>query len=130
MILRTMLAVAIAWLAYQLIYQIVFAFFPVFSRTTEQAIALVCGLCAGAMTWYASAANGGRNLRAMLRTGLISGAVCFGLGFFGPMLLAPGANQGPLLGFVIGPIGFCIGIVTGFIRVMTRRAPDAGRALR
>lgn len=45
---------------------------------------------------------------------LALGAIGFGLGFFGPMILAPDANQGPLLGiFITGPVGFCLGLAWG-----------------
>lgn len=38
------------------------------------------------------------------------GGIGFVLGFFGPMLFAPGANRGPLLGiFITGPAGFVLG---------------------
>jgi hypothetical protein len=43
----------------------------------------------------------------------IGAAIGFVLGFFGPMLIAPAANQGPLLGlFITGPAGALIGLVT------------------
>jgi len=46
--------------------------------------------------------------------GLIAGSVSFLAGFFGPILLAPSAEQGPLLGiFITGPIGFVIGLIMG-----------------
>lgn len=45
------------------------------------------------------------------------GAVCFSAGFFGPMILAPGANQGPLLGiFITGPLGVLLGFAIGAVR--------------
>lgn len=55
------------------------------------------------------------------------GGVCFALGFFGPMLLAPSANQGPLLGiFITGPLGLLLGLVIGVVRELTgRSAPGA-----
>jgi amino acid permease len=45
----------------------------------------------------------------MLTAAVIIGSVGFLLGFFLPMLLDPEANQGPMLGFVMGPFGFLIG---------------------
>ncbi len=53
---------------------------------------------------------------------LLLGAVGFALGFFGPMILAPGANQGPLLGiFITGPGGFLLGLAWGLWRALRRR---------
>ena len=49
------------------------------------------------------------------------GAVLFGgigaaAGFFGPMILAPEANQGPLLGiFITGPAGILFGASAGLV---------------
>ena len=52
----------------------------------------------------------------MLQGGAIVGGVGFCLGFFGPILFAPGANQGPLLGiFITGPLGFVIGCLGGAV---------------
>ena len=53
---------------------------------------------------------------------LAVGGLGFALGFFGPMLLAPDANQGPLLGiFITGPLGFLAGLVWGIGREWLRR---------
>jgi hypothetical protein len=53
----------------------------------------------------------------------IVGAVAFCGGFFGPMLLAPQANQEPLLGlFITGPLGFVAGAIGGLIHSLWRRA--------
>lgn len=46
----------------------------------------------------------------------VLGVVGFASGFFGPLILNPSANQGPLLGiFFTGPLGFVIGLVLGLI---------------
>ena len=54
--------------------------------------------------------NGAASARVLLWAfGL--GGLGFVLGVFGPMLLAPDANQGPLLGiFITGPLGFFSGL--------------------
>jgi len=51
----------------------------------------------------------------------ILGGIGFAAGFFGPIILNPEANQGPLLGiFITGPLGVVIGgiagLVWGFVR--------------
>jgi hypothetical protein len=51
---------------------------------------------------------------SILMGGIIVGAIGFVLGFFGPMVFYPNANQGPLLGiFFTGPIGFILGLIGG-----------------
>jgi len=62
--------------------------------------------------------GGWRAVQARFRWALLGGIVVGGLGFiigfFGPLLWAADANQGPLLGiFITGPIGFVIGAVGG-----------------
>lgn len=52
---------------------------------------------------------------------LFVGGIAFAAGFFGPMILAPGANQGPLLGIIYtGPIGFLVGFGWGARRQAAR----------
>src|ERR1700722_700140 len=53
----------------------------------------------------------------------IASAIGFCGGFFGPMVLAPQANQGPLLGlFITGPLGFAGGAIGGLIHGLRRRS--------
>jgi hypothetical protein len=50
------------------------------------------------------------------------GSITFCLGFFGPLLLSPSANQGPLLGLLItGPLGIVVGGIVGAIYWRFRR---------
>jgi hypothetical protein len=53
---------------------------------------------------------------------LFVGTVGFLIGFVGPMIFAPRANQGPMLGiFYTGPISFIAGLAWGLWRAMRRR---------
>ena len=53
---------------------------------------------------------------------LAVGTIGFVCGFFGPMIFAPEANQGPLLGlFITGPLGFVAGGLGGFLYGLARR---------
>jgi hypothetical protein len=57
--------------------------------------------------------------------GLFVGAISFLAGFVGPMILAPDANQGPLLGILYtGPIGTLVGFAWGVIRARQRRSAE------
>jgi hypothetical protein len=75
---------------------------------------------AGWYTWRKTAAQQRSRpgvLAATIEWALIVGGVGFALGFFGPMIFTPGANQGPMLGiFITGPLGFVLGAVGGFVR--------------
>lgn len=52
-------------------------------------------------------------VHAVLGAVILGGLGFFG-GFFGPMIFAPDANQGPLLGiFITGPLGFVLGGIGG-----------------
>ena len=54
--------------------------------------------------------------------GLVLGAIGFAAGFFGPIILAPDANQGPLLGiFFTGPLGFVLGTLIGWLYSLRHR---------
>jgi hypothetical protein len=62
----------------------------------------------------------------ILRPAFILGAIAFAVGFFGPLVWAPDANQGPLLGiFITGPLGFVFGMGWGVLRE-TMRAKREG----
>jgi hypothetical protein len=56
-------------------------------------------------------------VRRAVRPALIVGGIGFAAGFFGPMILKPEANQGPMLGiFITGPIGFLVGLIYGIFK--------------
>jgi hypothetical protein len=56
-------------------------------------------------------------LREAVRPAMLLGGIGFALGFFGPMIFVPGANQGPMLGiFITGPGGFVLGLIVGAFR--------------
>jgi hypothetical protein len=64
---------------------------------------------------------------AMLVWAVALGAIGFAGGFFGPMVFAPGANQGPLLGiFITGPLGTAIGAAVGWFWWVTYKGPNNG----
>jgi hypothetical protein len=60
--------------------------------------------------------------------GSFLGGVGFLAGFIGPIILTPGANQGPLLGiFITGPLCFVVGSAAGWLYARSR-TPDADRS--
>jgi hypothetical protein len=80
-------------------------------------LSLALGLCAAVFIWRRTGAVQAGLLSAIFNGAVILGSIGFVGGFFGPMLIEPGANQGPLLGlFITGPLGFLFGAVFGAVR--------------
>ena len=81
--------------------------------------AVMCG-------WFALRGNlsaARARMRTVMLGGMLVGAIGFAIGFVGPMIWAPDANQGPLLGiFITGPIGFVTGAALGWFNSRTRPA--------
>src|SRR5262245_49611802 len=72
-----------------------------------------------------------RRIKAALVGGIALGIIGFAAGFFGPIVLRPDANQGPLLGiFITGPLGFVAGTVGGWLWARARRGDAADPAAR
>jgi hypothetical protein len=91
-------------------------------------IAYATAMAAGWYAWTRTAAVNASLTRSVGYWALVIGAIGFVAGFFGPMLLAPGANQGPLLGILItGPTGVLIGAIGGLVHwlVQRKRGTDA-----
>lgn len=69
--------------------------------------------------WKKTGVN--KNTKATLGTYILTGALGLGvfgflIGFIGPLIFMPGANQGPLLGIIItGPGGVALGAIGGSI---------------
>jgi hypothetical protein len=78
--------------------------------------ASLTALVAATLVWRSLRAQAGGILTTAMIWGAVLGAIAFCGGFFGPMIFAPGANQGPLLGiFNTGPLGFAAGAIGGSI---------------
>ena len=68
-------------------------------------------------------------VKAMVLGAFLTGGIGFAVGFFGPIIFMPSANQGPLLGiFITGPLGFLAGALGGaFVWISrSRRQPSGG----
>lgn len=78
--------------------------------------ALATGGAAAFAVWRGGGGDAGGILAVSVRWAAIAGGVGFCGGFFGPLIFAPGANQGPLLGlFITGPLGFFGGGICGLV---------------
>jgi hypothetical protein len=84
-------------------------------------VALAASIYVARNVWNGTA-EGSTSVSVMAGLGaVIVGGLGFVLGFFGPMILAPGANQGPMLGlFITGPAGVVIGAIAGAVYAMRR----------
>lgn len=65
-------------------------------------------------------------MNIIIQYGLTIGILGFAIGFFGPMIFVPDANQGPMLGiFITGPLGFIVGLILGWImKLVQKRNPE------
>jgi len=97
-------------------------------RTGVDAMGAILGLTAATAAiicwWFAlrgHIAESRARMRFTVIGGLVLGGIGFAAGFFGPIVLTPEANQGPLLGiFITGPLGFVLGTVIGWLYARVR----------
>jgi hypothetical protein len=87
---------------------------------------LLTALAAACLIWRSMAATVKGVFTTAASWAAIAGAVGFCGGFFGPLILTPDANQGPLLGlFITGPLGVIGGGICGFVYALWRRPGNA-----
>lgn len=120
---RILLLLVVVPAVYYFVYWLPFALVPPPAREwVASLVALLCAVLAGRFVWTRSARPGHSPLIAMAYGALVVGGIGFCAGFFGPLLLAPEANQGPLLGLLItGPLGFLLGAIGGFVYWLRHR---------
>ena len=83
---------------------------------------LVCAILVASYTWRHTASLSQGLAASIVMGAIVTSTIGFLAGFVGPMIFAPGANQGPLLGiFITGPLGFLAGAVGGAIYWTVRR---------
>ena len=73
---------------------------------------------AACLGWVVVARIGDAPSRILIWSGVrgaaFLGIPAFAVGFIGPMILMPEANQGPLIGFLLtGPVGAFLGVIVG-----------------
>lgn len=102
---------------YLFLYWIPFTLLPFGDqRWIPALLALAGAIGVGRYLWRRLGAAGATGASTVLSGGFIVGGVAFCAGFFGPMIFAPDANQGPLLGLLItGPAGFLVGLLGGLV---------------
>jgi hypothetical protein len=84
-------------------------------------IALVAAIVVARYAWVRADAATGSLAGAIGYGAILFGGIGFAAGFFGPMVFAPEANQGPLLGILItGPAGVLAGAFVGLVYGLAR----------
>ena len=119
---RALLAGLAAFATYFFVMLVMLIFGQALLPPVRLLIALAIAGLAGWYTWRRSSGHDFASLiGAIFRGAIITGCIFFFLGFVGPMILTPGANQGPMLGiFITGPLGVLLGGVGGAV-VWSRR---------
>jgi len=85
-------------------------------------VSLLVAVVVARYVWVHTASLQTGLINSIVLGGLTTGGLGFSAGFFGPILFAPDANQGPLLGiFITGPLGFLLGAVGGAVYWFARR---------
>ena len=122
---RILLLAVVVPAVYFFVYWLPFAFVPLEEREwVASLVSLLCAVLAGRFLWTRTGdAARQRGLLAAMGSGALAlGGIGFCAGFFGPLLLAPDANQGPLLGlFITGPLGFLLGGIGGLFYWLRHR---------
>lgn len=120
---RLALSVAAFFGAWLLAYLLTLMLLPDALAWLQPLLALGFALWAGRRVWRQLEDISATGLPVFVGTGALAlGGLGFVAGFFGPMLFAPEANQGPLLGILItGPAGVVLGGIAGWLVWLKRR---------
>jgi len=109
--------------SYYFIYWVPFSLIPG-ARNIEfipSVVSLLISFTIGYFVWKKMGSISNSLAKYILMGGIITGSIGFILGFFGPIILTPSSNLGPLLGiFFTGPLGFLIGLIVGGIYWLVR----------
>jgi hypothetical protein len=116
-ILRAVLALIVFASVFLFVYWVPFSLISENRSETMASLgSFVIAVGAAGFVWRATGSQAGGFVRSVMYGALVVGAIGFAGGFFGPMILTPGANQGPLLGlFITGPLGAIVGAIGGFV---------------
>ncbi|MBC7790559.1 MAG: hypothetical protein H7Z74_11485 [Anaerolineae bacterium] len=126
---RAFVALIGALATFYFVYWVPFSFIPGIEnlRWIPFLGSLASAVVVGRYIWKGSDSVANGFLASVVKGAVVTGGIGFVGGFFGPILFAPEANQGPLLGiFITGPLGFLLGAIGGGIYWFARgRTSDA-----
>ena len=108
--------------AFYFTYWVPFSLLPdALHGTVAFIVSLAVAGTAGWFAWTGMSRVSSGAIASVMRGAVIVGGIGFCIGFFGPMIFAPDANQGPLLGiFITGPLGFALGAIGGLVHWFLR----------
>lgn len=125
---RGLVALVVAFAAYLLTFWVVGELLLPSGtpKSIRFALAMAAAVGVGGLGWRWLSRVPAELVTMAMKWAWTAGLVGFVGGFLGPMLLAPQANQGPLLGiFITGPLGFLLGAVAGgLVWLQRRRGPQ------
>lgn len=120
---RLALSVAAFFGAWLLMFFLSLMLLPEPLHWLQALVALAFAIWAARRVWRQLEDVAATGLPVFVGTGALAlGGLGFVLGFFGPMIFAPEANQGPMLGiFITGPGGAVLGAIAGWVAWLRRR---------
>jgi len=126
--LRIVVLVLVVPATYYFIYWLPFSLIPLGGqRWIANVVSLLCAVGAGWYAWNRLGEAEPGLVSSTMQGAMVLGAIGFCGGFFGPMIFAPEANQGPLLGlFITGPLGFVLGGIGGAVYWLAKGRKGAG----
>lgn len=126
--LRLLALLVVLPATYYFVYWLPFSLIPLGSqRWIANVVSLLCAVGAGRYVWNRLGKADPGLVTSVMLGAITLGAIGFCGGFFGPMIFAPGANQGPLLGlFITGPLGFLLGGIGGLVFWQAKERKGAG----
>jgi hypothetical protein len=126
---RVLVSAVVVLATYYFVYWLPFSLIPLGGqRWIANVTSLLCAVGAGCYVWTRTRSGAATWIASVMYGAIVLGAIGFAAGFFGPMILAPEANQGPLLGiFITGPLGMVVGAVGGLVYALAWRKPPSHR---
>ena len=117
LVVRLLTLLVVVPATYYFVYWVPFSVVPfVENREIRSVISLLCATAIGWYVWKALGAAPTGLISSTVIGAVVTGAVGFCAGFFGPLVFTPEANQGPMLGiFFTGPLSFLLGGVGGAV---------------
>jgi hypothetical protein len=128
-VMRTILTVIAAVATYHFVFWLPCSLiFPLDRPSWLPALlSLACAIAVARYTWRYTASDHPGFALSVGVGAVIVGSIGFVGGFFGPLIFAPDANQGPMLGiFITGPLGALVGGVGGGIYWSMKRGTKVG----